>query len=88
MAKLKQKLKFRLPEYVSPRNAWRKKIHAAALKAAKKHGVEFGLEAGLTVEVKPHLCRRALETQKFTSRCSPAVCNVLHRSIIDDHRYE
>jgi len=40
MAKPKQKLKFRLPEYVNPRNAWRREIYKAALEAVKKQASE------------------------------------------------
>lgn len=68
MAKPRQKLKFRLPEYVSPRNAWRKKIHTAALKAAKKQGVEYGPEVKLAVEVKLYLRGRALEIHDVDNR--------------------
>ena len=68
MAKPKQKLKFRLPKYESPRNAWRKKIHATALKAAKEQGVEYGPEAKLAVEVKLYLRGRALEVHDVDNR--------------------
>lgn len=68
MAKPKQKLKFRLPEYESPRNAWRKKIHASALKAAKNLGVEYGPEVKLAVEVKLYLRERALEIHDVDNR--------------------
>jgi Holliday junction resolvase RusA-like endonuclease len=68
MPKPSQKLKFRLPEYVSPRNAWRKRIHASALKAAKTQGVEYGPTAKLAVEVKLYLRRRALETHDVDNR--------------------
>ena len=68
MAKLKQKLKFRLPKYVTPRNAWRKEIHAAALKAAKAQGVEYGPEVKLAVEVKLYLHGRALEIHDVDNR--------------------
>ncbi len=68
MKKTRQKLKFRLPEYVSPRNAWRKKIHATALKAAKTQGVEYGPEVKLAVEVKLYLRGRALEIHDVDNR--------------------
>lgn len=68
MAKPRQKLRFRLPEYVSPRNAWRKLIHASALKAAKQQGVEYGPEAKLAVEVKLYLRRRKLEIHDVDNR--------------------
>lgn len=68
MAKPRQKLKFRLPEYQSPRNAWRKLIHREALKAAKRQGVEYGAEAKLAVEVKLYLRGRALEIHDVDNR--------------------
>ena len=68
MAKPKQKLKFRLPEYVSPRNAWRKLIHSAALKAANDQGVEYGPEVKLAVEVKLYLRGRAVEIHDVDNR--------------------
>ena len=68
MAKPKQKLKFRLPEYVSPRNAWRKKIYAEASKAAKIQGVEYRPEVKLAVEVKLYLRGRALEIHDVDNR--------------------
>ena len=68
MAKGRQKLKFRLPEYVSPRNAWRKLIHAAALKAQQQQGVEYGPEVKLAVEVKLYLHGRALEIHDVDNR--------------------
>ena len=68
MAKPKQKLKFRLPEYVSPRNAWRRRIHAAALRAAKQQGVEYGPETKLAVDVKLYLRGRALEIHDVDNR--------------------
>lgn len=68
MSKPRQKLKFRLPEYVSPRNAWRKKIHAAALKAANTQGVEYAPEAKLAVDVKLYLRGCALEIHDVDNR--------------------
>jgi hypothetical protein len=68
MAKPKQKLKFRLPEYVNPRNAWRKEIHDVALKAANDQGVEYGPEVKLAVEVKLYLHGRALEIHGVDNR--------------------
>ena len=68
MAKPRQKLKFRLPEYVTPRNAWRKEIHDVALKAARKQGVEYGPETKLAVDVKLYLRGRALDIHDVDNR--------------------
>jgi len=68
MAKVRQKLKFRLPEYMSPRNTWRRKIYAAALEAVKKQGVSYAEDAKLAVEVKLYLRGRALEIHDLDNR--------------------
>lgn len=68
MAKPKQKLKFRLPEYVSPRNTWRRRIYEAALDAVKKQGVSYPEDAKLAVEVKLYLRGRALEIHDVDNR--------------------
>jgi Holliday junction resolvase RusA-like endonuclease len=68
MKATRQKLKFRLPEYVSPRNAWRKKIYEAALEAMKKQGVSYPEDAKLAVEVKLYLRGRALEIHDVDNR--------------------
>jgi Holliday junction resolvase RusA-like endonuclease len=68
MAKPRQKLKFRLPKYVTPRNAWRKEIYDVALKAANDQGVEYGPEVKLAVEVKLYLHGRALEIHDVDNR--------------------
>jgi Holliday junction resolvase RusA-like endonuclease len=62
------KLKFRLPEYVNPRNAWRKKIYASALAAVKKQGVSYPEDAKLSVEVRLYLRGRALEIHDLDNR--------------------
>ncbi len=66
--KTRQKLKFRLPEYVSPRNAWRKKIYASALAAAKKQGVSYPEDTKLAVEVRLYLRGRKLEIHDVDNR--------------------
>jgi Holliday junction resolvase RusA-like endonuclease len=68
MAKAKQKLKFRLPEYVNPRNAWRKKIYAAALAAVEKQSVSYPEDAKLCVEVRLYLRGRVLEIHDVDNR--------------------
>jgi Holliday junction resolvase RusA-like endonuclease len=68
MAKVRQKLKFRLPEYVSPRNAWRREIYKAATEAVKKQGVSYPEDAKLAVEVKLYLRGRALEIHDVDNR--------------------
>ena len=53
---------------MTPRNAWRKEIHAVALKAANDQGVEYGPEVKLAVEVKLYLHGRALEIHDVDNR--------------------
>ena len=66
--KIGQKLKFRLPEYESPRNTWRRKIYEAALEAVKKQGVSYPEDAKLSVEVRLYLRGRALEIHDVDNR--------------------
>jgi hypothetical protein len=62
------KLKFRLPEYVNPRNTWRRKIYQAALEAMRKQGVSYPEDAKLSVEVRLYLRGRALEIHDVDNR--------------------
>jgi hypothetical protein len=68
MAKRTQKLKFRLPEHMNPRNAWRKKIYASAMAVVKKLGVSYPEDAKLAVEVRLYLRGRALEIHDVDNR--------------------
>jgi hypothetical protein len=68
MPKPSQKLKFRLSEYVNPRNTWRRKIYEAATEVVKKQGVSFAENAKLAVEVKLYLRDRALEIHDVDNR--------------------
>jgi hypothetical protein len=68
MKATRQKLKFRLPKYVSPRNAWRRKIYDSAMAAVKKQGVSYPEDAKLAVEVRLHLQGRALEIHDVDNR--------------------
>jgi hypothetical protein len=68
MPKPKLKLQFRLPEYVSPRNTWRRKIYEAALEAVKKQGVSYPKNGKLAVEVKLYLRGRKLEVHDVDNR--------------------
>jgi Holliday junction resolvase RusA-like endonuclease len=68
MPKRSQKLKFRLPEYVSPRNAWRREIYKAATEAVMKQRVSFPEDAKLSVEVRLYLRGRALEIHDVDNR--------------------
>ena len=55
MAKKRRTLKFRLPEYVTGPNKWKKLIHGAALEAMKKQEVKFPEGVKLQVEVRVYL---------------------------------
>jgi hypothetical protein len=86
MAKPKQKLKFRLPEYVNPRNAWRKKIYASAIAAVKKQGVSYPEDAKLSVEVRLYLRGRALDVHDVDNR-SEAEIGRCGDQLISPQRY-
>lgn len=68
MAKPRRTLKFRLPEYLSPRNAWRKEIHRVALAAARERGVDFPDDAKISVEVRLYLNGRKVTIHDVDNR--------------------
>jgi hypothetical protein len=60
MAKQPLSLKVRLPRYESPRNEWRKKLHACIITAIKNKGIEYTrikkLELRITLYLaEPHI---------------------------------
>ena len=68
MAKPRRTLRFRLPEYVTPRNEWRRAIHRVALEAAEERGVRFRAGKKLEVEVRLYLRDRQLEVHDVDNR--------------------
>jgi hypothetical protein len=55
MPKPRKSVGFRLPVYEAPRNAWRQKIHKAAVEAIAKQGVQYRSEDRLKVRLRLYL---------------------------------
>jgi Holliday junction resolvase RusA-like endonuclease len=60
MAKQPLNLKVRLPQYESPRNEWRKKLHASIITALKDKGIEYTTDQKLELRItlyfaEPHI---------------------------------
>jgi hypothetical protein len=60
MAKQPLNLKVRLPQYESPRNEWRKKLHASIITALKDKGIEYTTDQKLGLRItlyfaEPHI---------------------------------
>ncbi|MDP3111828.1 MAG: RusA family crossover junction endodeoxyribonuclease [Thermodesulfovibrionales bacterium] len=60
MAKQPLSLKVRLPRYESPRNEWRKKLHASIMTVLKDKGIEYTADQKLELHImlyleKPHI---------------------------------
>ena len=55
MAKQPLSLKVRLPQYVSPRNEWRKKLHASIMTAIKDKGIEYTTDQKLELFITLYL---------------------------------
>jgi Holliday junction resolvase RusA-like endonuclease len=68
MPKPRRTLKFRLPEYVTGPNKWKKLIHGAALEAKKKQKAEFPEGVQLQVEVRVYLKDRQLGIHDVDNR--------------------
>ena len=68
MAKRPLKLHVRIPPYRSPRNAWRRAIHAAATQALQRGGVRYDKADRLEVEVRLYLTGRALGWHDLDNR--------------------
>ena len=52
MAKSRKMLTIRLPEYVAPRNAWRRLIHERFVEAQRHRGVVYGSTDRLEIHVR------------------------------------
>jgi len=60
MAKRPLKLHVRIPEYESPRNSWRRKVHAAATAVRDLREVEYRPDYRLEIDVRLYLDGSAL----------------------------
>jgi hypothetical protein len=68
MGRPRLKVRFRVPPYVSPRAAWRRRIHAAAARAIRQAGVEYGPDDALELDVTLYLRGRALGLHDVDNR--------------------
>lgn len=68
MGKPRLKVTFRIPPYVSPREVWRRRIHAAAARAVRESGVEYGPQDALELGVTLYLRGRALDLHDVDNR--------------------
>lgn len=68
MAKRPLKLHVRIPEYRSPRNSWRRKIHAAATEVQHRRGVEYHPDDHLEIDIRLYLDGRALTWNDVDNR--------------------
>jgi hypothetical protein len=60
MPKRRLTLKVRIPEYKSPRNAWRLGIHKAVIEKKEKKGIKYNSKDKLQVIIKLYLHGRKL----------------------------
>ena len=68
MPKRALKLHVRIPEYRSPRNTWRRQIHAAATEVQQRRGIQFRTGDRLEVEVRSYLDGGALDWNDVDNR--------------------
>jgi len=68
MAKRKFKLSIRIPEYQSPRNLWRQRLHGIIASAATKSGVFYHPSDKLELNVKLYLEGTALSCHDVDNR--------------------
>ncbi len=62
------KLHVRIPEYSSPRNSWRRKIHAAAMEVQNRSGLQYRPDDLLEIDVRLYLDGRALSRNDVDNR--------------------
>jgi len=68
MPKRSLKLHVRIPEYRSPRNSWRREIHAAAKEVQDRRGVSYRPDDHLEIEVRLYLDGGALTWNDLDNR--------------------
>jgi Holliday junction resolvase RusA-like endonuclease len=68
MAKRKFKLSIRIPEYQSPRNLWRQRLHSIIASAATKSDVSYRPSDKLELNVKLYLEGTALSSHDVDNR--------------------
>lgn len=68
MAKRKMTLRVRLPEYRTPRNMWRRDIHAAVIAALPAQGVRYIDGDRLEVRIRLYMKEAPLEIHDVDNR--------------------
>src|SRR5262245_19341966 len=68
MPKPRLKMKFRIPPYRSPRNAWRRAIHAEAVAARDRHGIRYSPSDHLEVSVMLYMPNADLAVNDVDNR--------------------
>jgi Holliday junction resolvase RusA-like endonuclease len=68
MAKRKFKLSVRIPEYQSPRNLWRQKLHNIILSAANQSGIFYQPSDKLDLKIKLYMNSIALSFHDVDNR--------------------
>ena len=98
MAKKPLKLKVRIPPYVSPRNKWRKQIHAAVIEQLETTGIIYSESDRLELDVLLYLDDAALPFHDVDNRLKdimdalqgraggPKSVHVLEAVIPNDHQ--
>ena len=68
MAKQPLSLKIRLPRYESPRNEWRKKLHASIMTALTTKGIEYTTDQKLELHITLYLEEPHIEFHDVDNR--------------------
>jgi len=68
MGKQPLSLKVRLPRYESPRNEWRKKLHAGIMTAIKDKGIEYTTDQKLELRITLYLAEPHIEFHDVDNR--------------------
>src|SRR5438105_4193056 len=68
MPKRPLRLAVRIPPYHSPRNAWRRAVHAAALDRQQRTGISYRSSDQLEVRVRLYMNRSALTSHDVDNR--------------------
>lgn len=76
MAKSRKVLTIRLPEYIAPRNEWRRLIQWRFLDAQKRRGVAYTASDRLEVRIRLYFRDKALFTHDVDNRVKD-ICDAL-----------
>jgi hypothetical protein len=68
MVKQPLSLKVRLPQYKSPRNEWRKKLHAGIMTTIKDKGIEYTTDQKLELHITLYLAEPHIKFHDVDNR--------------------